>query len=289
MDILPTVGTDEQSQFRQNVAIRALSGAFTDGRVREVLRANLSLFVNGSTGSDTNNGKSSTTAFATIQKAVNTVADNYDLGGFNVSISVAAGTYTGAVTLRPFVGRGVVTITGDTTTPSNVTISVTSNNAITAFRIGFGWVLSGLKFTTATSGHCIEARFVSFITVNSCEFGDVAAGYSHMVCYDIAVISVGTNYRVSGGGGLSHIYAQRGANIQTNNVTVTITNTPAFSFWAIAQTTGVLTVNGMTFSGSATGARYLVESAGIIYTATGSVTYLPGNAAGTEVPPGKYL
>src|SRR5215813_8218687 len=101
MQITPSVGADEQSRYKQNLAIQALNRAFASGRVREVLAAARTYYVApaGSGGSDSNNGLTSTAPFLTIQKAVDTVAA-LDISGNAVTIQIADGTYTGAVTLK---------------------------------------------------------------------------------------------------------------------------------------------------------------------------------------------
>jgi hypothetical protein len=99
--------------------------------VRERLTANRTYYVR-TDGSDSNNGLTDSAggAFLTIQKAIDTVA-SIDLGPFNVTIQVRAGTYTsGATVTGPWLGSGTVTLLGDTATPSNVVISVTNNYGV---------------------------------------------------------------------------------------------------------------------------------------------------------------
>ena len=87
--------------------------------------------VNGGTAQTADMRAGAGGAFLTIQKAINTVANDIDLAGYNVTIQVAAGTYTGAVTVSaPWVGAGNVTLLGDTTTPSNVVLSPASGSAL---------------------------------------------------------------------------------------------------------------------------------------------------------------
>lgn len=62
------------------------------------LNNDLTLYVNGNTGNDNNDGLSELTAKKTIQAAVNTVPKN--LAGYNVVINVASGTYQEQVKFR---------------------------------------------------------------------------------------------------------------------------------------------------------------------------------------------
>lgn len=95
---------------------------------RPLMRAARNYFVR-TDGSDSNTGLVNTAggAFLTIQKAVN-VALTLDLNSFALTINVATGTYGNVTVPSPFVG-GLVTILGNTTTPSNVVMgSLTCTN-----------------------------------------------------------------------------------------------------------------------------------------------------------------
>jgi hypothetical protein len=50
-----------------------------------------------------------------------------------------------------------------------------------------------------------------------------------------------------------------------------------------------MSLDGNTFSGAATGARYRSEQNSVIVVAGAGETYLPGNAAGSVVTGGLYL
>src|SRR3954447_13757840 len=98
--------------------------------VREQLSANRTYYVR-TDGSDSNNGlaNSSSGAFLTIQKAIDTVGA-LDLSIYNVTVQVADGTYTGTVTVTgPWVGSGTVFLQGNTTTPANVVITTAVTGA----------------------------------------------------------------------------------------------------------------------------------------------------------------
>jgi hypothetical protein len=75
------------------------------------------------TGKDTSDGLTSsrTGALLTVNKAIELVG-GIDLAAFAVTIQLARGRYLDAVRLANYVGVGPVTIVGDTTTPSNVTM-----------------------------------------------------------------------------------------------------------------------------------------------------------------------
>jgi hypothetical protein len=71
--------------------------------------------------------------------------------------------------------------------------------------------------------------------------------------------------------------------------TITISNTPAFSWQGVLVSRGVADMGGITFSGSATGTRYVAQHNGIINTGGGGASYLPGDAAGSTATQGQYL
>jgi hypothetical protein len=89
-----------------NTSLVVTNGSPSFGNVRSnslntnqqaALASNLTLYVGGAGASDTNLGLNSSQPLATIQAAVN-VAKQFNLSGFTVTISVAAGTYSGAIT-----------------------------------------------------------------------------------------------------------------------------------------------------------------------------------------------
>jgi hypothetical protein len=255
--------------------------------VRELLTAGRTYYVR-TDGSDSNTGLADTSggAFLTIQKAIDTVA-SLDLSTHNVTISVADGTYTGAVVIKSVVGAGTVTIQGNTSTPANVLISTTSASAVTADGVRGSWALNGLKIETTTSGHGIACIANSALSISNVHFGTVVN--SHIRCDSGASVTILTGYTIAGGA-QRHWLAQRGGRIfKSGAITVTITGTPAFSTaFADCQLVALMQVNGITFSGAATGARYSVTLNAVIDTIGGGASYLPGDSAGSAATGGLY-
>jgi hypothetical protein len=216
------------------------------GQSRWRLTGNTTFFVDGSSGSDTANAadglSNASGARASIQGALNDILNNVDLGGFTVTVSIAAGTYTGAVTLvSGFVGNGAVKLSGDTTTPANVLLSVTANSCITLGSASApgnnppALQVEGIKFATTTSGNCIQVSDGAYLCItNKVEFG-LSAGV-HMQAQRAGRIQIGaTAYNVSGN-------ATRHANMVNNGqvnwgggVTVTASNTPKMTAFFIGM------------------------------------------------------
>ena len=244
------------------------------GTVREVLTADRTYFVS-TTGSDSNDGLTALTPFLTIQHAVDVVAA-LDLSIYSVTISVASGTYTGTIALKNFVGGGACTITCPSGT---ATISVTSNHAVTGSLIVSNWFISsGIKIETTTSGSCVSLDR-SFLSFSGCEFGACASVH---LLLDQSRVYIFTSYTISGGAS-RHVLASTGSSfVWTGLITITLTGTPNFTaFFVDARIGSFIRAVGLTFSGSATGARYNVSIGGTISTNGAGATYFPGNAAGT--------
>jgi hypothetical protein len=251
---------------------------------REVLTANRTYYIR-SDGSDSNTGLANTSggAFLTVQKAIDT-AYGLDLNGFNVMISVGAGTYTGANTISsPWVGKGSVSVVG---AGSTTIISTTGASCFRAEGFGVTITLQNMKLQTTTSGVCIQTIRGAVIRWSGIEFG-VCAGF-HVEAVGQSQAYAFGDYTISGGA-VAHLHANNYSSITVAGQTVTLTGTPAFSAWFAGVAFGNVTIASTTFVGSATGARYLAHKTGVIETAGAGATYFPGNATGSTATGGQYL
>ncbi len=254
---------------------------FPSGGVRRQLTANTTWYVNAATGSDSNDGLTPGTAFATITKAVKTVIAT-DLNTFNATIQIAAGTYTESLYLEPLQG-GKCTIIGDTTTPSNVTlVNVGSEDNITSYGLSEQWTVKGVKLTGNRVGFEVRGNLL---------FSDIdfATSFIHMRANYNGWIRADGNYTISASA-QEHMRAANNAAIIMFNKTVTLVGTPNFSTaYARAQNRGFIRNDGMTFSGAATGKRYSAEEQAGINTGGGGASYFPGDVAGTTSLGGSYV
>lgn len=258
--------------------------------VREVLSANRTYYVR-TDGNDSNTGLANTSggAFLTINKAID-VATALDLSIYSVTIQVGAGTYTASIVPKTYVGAGPITIVGDETTPSNVTISTTSTHCINMDAVRGKYVFKGLKLTAATTGYGMLVQNQSVLDFQNIEFGSVASGtgMAHIYCTSGSSVTAIGNYSITGGAYI-HVQIYRGGQVLTNSRTVTLTGTPAFTFYAYATNGAGYRCDGMTFTGSATGTRYNVSINSWIDTVGGGASYFPGNAAGSTSTGGQYI
>lgn len=266
-------------------AVRATIG------VRERLSANRTYYVR-TDGSDSNDGlaNSSGGAFLTLQHAVNVVL-GLDLSVYDVTIQVADGTYTAGITITAaFTGSGNVNIIGNSTTPANCVISVTSAHC---FNVSGGGKLfvGGFKLQTTTAGSCIlvSGSGSSVRLSSSMDFG-ACAGAHISVDAQAAFVGSGIDYTISGGAVWHWFSSANGPALLTSqSQTITLTGTPNFSGQFFRADGGYSVVNAITFSGSATGQRYYVQYNGIIQTYLSGGTYLPGDVGGGNATGGQYL
>lgn len=254
---------------------------------RDTLDASRTYFVS-TTGNDNSDGLTSGSALLTVQGAIDRTY-TLDLNGQNVTIQVAAGTYGGTVVAQGVCPGGKVvgniTILGDTTTPSNVVFNNASGPLVYALQ-NARVAVRGIRFTGANAEH-LRAEQHAQITFDSCEFA--ATTLYHTAAYSLGLVRATGNYTITGGA-QSHWRSTFGGNINVNSVTVTLTGTPAFTVgFSDAELNSTQQLNGITFSGSATGPRYSATANSVIYTNGAGATYLPGNSAGSTATGGQYV
>lgn len=253
---------------------------------RTRLTGNITYYVR-TDGNDSNTGLVNTAggAFLTIQAALNKVDNSLDLNGYIATIQVADGTYTaGATASGSWTGDGDVYILGNLTTPANCIINTTSADCFVATK-GATLLVSGFKITTTTSGCAAKASLGGYLALGVINYG--ACAESHIECGTGATIVPGGNYTISGGA-VSHLHCGAPGTILAGTITVTLTGTPAFSAYFAGVAEGTITVTGVTWSGSATGRRYLAHKGGIIDVGAGTITTLPGDVAGYSDVSGTY-
>lgn len=252
-----------------------------------------------SDGSDTNTGlaNTSTGAFLTLQKAVNTVAAT-DINTHNVTIQVAAGTYAGAAFNGQWLGSGTVTLTGDTATPTNVVISGGAANAISVTNCPM--TIQGLRLTSS-------GRFLLTATNNSVvniggpmewgaySFGGISASVNSYVN------NFSTGSQINGGGNGVFLATGTGGKFDNQVVgtwTVTAGSTITVTTFAFADSQSYINSNFLTWAlgagSSVTGTRFNVRNGAFINTGGGGANFFPGTVAGSGTnfgvaPWGLYL
>jgi hypothetical protein len=261
---------------------------------RTKLQADLNIYVSQAAGaSDTaNSGLSAASPFATLQKAWNVVVTNYDLNGFNVVINLASGTYTGGVTCSgspPGLGTGnTIGFVGNVGSPSSVTVSSSTGHCISATN-GAIIQVSGVTLTASGAGHtCLFASAASRLLAFNVVFATCAS--NHIFAVFGGQIQMTGSYSITGAAAVHYSAQTSGIVILTSGITVTITGTPAFtSQFVNIDLMSIFQAAGVTFSGSATGTRYLASANSVINTSGAGATYFPGSVAGSVQTGGQYV
>jgi hypothetical protein len=265
--------------------ITSVTTTTTSVDVREYLTAARTYYVR-TDGSDSNDGLSNTSggAFLTIQRAVNVVCAEIDINTQAVTIQVEDGPYNAPVSLRSFIGTGTVTLRGNVTTPTNVTINSGTSNTITA--LGGRWSVQGFALSASGSADCILGDGPARVTFSAMDFG--ACGRYHVVGFSGAVL-IGTGTYSISGGGFGHLASGTASRLGLNAATVTLTGTPAFTAFAVATMGSGIEFYTTTFTGAATGKRYDANTNGVLNTGGAGANYFPGSMAGTATSGGQYI
>jgi hypothetical protein len=254
--------------------------------VREPLTANRTYYVRKD-GNDSNTGlvNDASGAFLTIQKAVNVVSSDLDLANFSCVIQVGAGTYAENVRLLKHVGTVTPILRGDNTTPGNVVIAPSSGEAVT-LSYPERWSFQGFKITS--SSHGIHVASPAELIIGNLEFG-ACSGYHMATNYGGVIVATG-NYSISGGGSGHMTAVSSGSQFWLDGQTITLSGTPHFiGAFVVAERASSIIANNLTFTGSATGVRYVVRSNAVIDTLGAGANYFPGNSVFAPQTGGQYL
>ena len=278
---------DEEIRYTYTGSPLAWTKEDTLLNISEMLTADRTYYVDGTNGSDSNDGLSTGAgAFATIQKAVD-VASGLIIGAQTVTISVADDTYSENVTLGA-IPSGKIIIEGNTSTPANCIISGGSSACVQAAGTYGQWAirgfrLNGTNFGLQANGGGLEFDFIDFNNTGN-----------HIDARNFGVLDkidgASQTYTISAGAA-HHVRAASSSFINISGANVTVGASLTFSTaFARARFASVLVANSITFSTTtATGTRYDIDGNGVIHTGGGGANYFPGNAAGTTATGGQYL
>jgi hypothetical protein len=299
---VPTVWSDGQVLFAA-----ALNGNFSallnwiNNNGLTAISSSLTLFVSPS-GSDSNTGLSAASPFLTVTHAYDTLASQYFFASptATATIQLADGTYNEAVTINnPVAGQAKtssVIIQGNVGTPSNVVI--TGTPCVQVDHSAFV-TMQGFR-VTGGSLHGVFCRTNAVVHFQAIDFGTVP--FAQCFAYSGGYIAAIGNYSISGSA-QSHVHTNGpGAQVVISiasaeplNVsppagpTVTLTGTPAFSSaFAAARFNSGIDFTGVSFSGSATGSRYVADGSYILTGTSGALT-LPGSSGGSAINGGIYF
>ncbi|MET3995050.1 hypothetical protein ABID65_006716 [Bradyrhizobium sp. S3.9.2] len=261
-------------------------GRAGSGGGRPVLTADRNLFVNTATGSDANDGLTSGTALATLQKAMDVIAAT-DNSIFNNVVTVANGTYAQLI-LKSYLGSGNVTFNGNTTTPGNVIISSASVAVYAATVVGGNFSFNGFRLQSS-GGQDANVGSYTIVTFTGCEWAGTSSNF-RVYCGSFGRLQLqGAHKVLTGGAGL--MLVENGGYLYINGAAFTIGANMTFSSaTAIARSTGMLSAFTTTFALGAfavTGSRYQAVTNSVILD-TGNINLFPGSVAGTTATGGQY-
>jgi hypothetical protein len=268
---------------------------------RTKVTTNMTIYVSP-TGSDTTgNGLTPGTAFATIQTAINVVYTNYDWNGHLCTIQLADGTYPFSTANQyqayfpgnPFgMPQFGLTLQGNPTFPQNVVLNAANANCIVADRTLMQ--VNGLTLTAsgnvsgpvtvqglglyAIRGSFITATNVVALNCGNCGFRVDNAG---------VIILAGSGNAIAGSG-QTGLFAGEGCQIYALTSTLNVTGFNASNAVFVSDQ-GRLSMDSMSFVGSATGVRYIATNCGLVTTSGGGPNYLPGSLPGVVANNGVYV
>ncbi|MFK4538036.1 hypothetical protein ABIA00_006219 [Bradyrhizobium ottawaense] len=248
--------------------------------VRTVLTASANYYVNGSTGSDTNDGLSSGAAFATLQKAMDVVAA-LDCSIYDVTANVANGTYA-ALVLKSYLGSGSVTFQGNNASPSSVVISATAA-ALSTTAVGGRFIVSGARVQSSTAQDVAVSSATS-VTIQNMEYNGSSANFRIYANSGGQLTCAGANHKVLTGGIGLFLVGDGAAKLTTSSATFTFGANVTYSGATFtARRFGYCECPSMTFTlggFTVTGQRHAIaQCSGTA--AAGVSTFFPGTVAGT--------
>lgn len=272
------------------------NGANWDVFTRIRLTGASAVYVNASTGSDTTGTGTLASPWQTIQHAYDRLLDCYDLAGQIMTIVVAGSFTAGLLAQGNIIGQnGPASLFLDGGGTATIAVSAAGASCVQA---DSGAQITLQNITVSNSDATAFAVRASRTGVLIIGLGVTFAASTgiHAQAVEGGLLYVIDSYTISGGASIHWEAVSGGAVLVSpdgNSITVTLTGTPAFSTaFAHAFMCGVLdtpeAAGNLTFSGSATGVRYLAELNGVINTQGGGATFYPGGSAGSTATGGQY-
>jgi hypothetical protein len=224
--------------------------------------------------------------YTTPQALYEYVRDFVDTAGFDVIGQLSDSSITTTSDIDgPLTGGGRFILRGDTTTPGNRILTTSTSEYTLEIVNGATVYLEGVKLTHtgAAGGACFVRHGAELVISDNPEFGGGTGSVVDIALQNDARLRIVGDYRISGTR-TRHISGSSNSNLSTiNAVTVTLVSTPVWTeAFAYSHASARLCFRSdMTFSGSATGKRFLVEKGGEIFANGAALDFLPGNADGT--------
>lgn len=250
----------------------------------------LQLYVSKTSSSDTGNCQVALTPCLTINYALQQGL-GYDLKGGYLQINIGAGTFNESVAvngqLRGNAKKGCCThstviLIGAGSAQTTIAGDASVCGTIVPSWGADVWVRQ-LKLVAQGSA-CQSALFTEYNGVaqiyNDVDFG--AANAQHMHAEEFGDIEIWEGYKISAGAAQHWGVSQIGViNYNPNSIPVTLTGTPSFTSFGLIQNGGQVHLGAATtFSGAATGRRFLLSGGANLNTYSNVLQLIPGDAPG---------
>jgi hypothetical protein len=263
----------------------------------QIVTGNVELYVNASTGLDTNNGLTAATPFQTLQKAWQYLQASFNLNGFSCTVNCTGAFTIGLNAYGPVTGAlgfyGVIFNFAAGSSITSVGAGCLIANAGAAFTVQGSVSISSTGSGSYSAGLGVGATGGGAVSIGS-------GGVNFGICSNSHIygnVYIQESYSISGSAPV-HINAPVANTIITyipaifgGLINVTLTGTPTFSdSFALAYDGGLIICvsASVSFTGSANGQRYNAANNGIVDTNESGATFLPGSIAGTVSNGGIY-
>jgi hypothetical protein len=258
----------------------------------------LTVYVDIAAGLDGNDGLTPGTAFQHIQRAIDYMLSNVDLGPNYAYISVASGTYYENLSIGgPLMGQKGIQYFQFLT--RNGPVYVQGNGYTVAAFGGAEFFFNGdwhfgCTWSPQGPNSCIGGY--------SCRIGAYGGNMifeNSPGCFHVFMgpggeftAQVPCNYRINGGQATVHWYSESGGRIIVADNNISCDGNPLFTnYFAWAADCGVILPLRLGFpgGGNVSGMKYLANLNGVINTSGGGVGYLPGSTPGATGSGGQYV
>lgn len=275
-------GVDDERAITPNGLYQGI-GAYIGG-------GNLTLWVRPG-GNDANDGSANTDgkAFATVIGAINWASAKY---GSARPITINLGAPGAWVAPNNFPLGCNIRIYGDPAAMNSYALTNSGGAARSLIALSGGYLsFEGLSFSNYHAGvHGLDAVVNGQLDVGNCRF---APNVSFSSCIRAAY---GAQVRIFndmtfGSNASNAMLAINGGNINSVvGATLTFFGSPSFANATVNATNcGTLNCGGSVFAGTAGGTRYYAGRNGVIDTAGGGASFIPGSVGGVTATGGLYV
>lgn len=231
------------------------------GSAREILTADRTYYVDASAGSDSNNGLTVGTAFATIQKAID-VGLAVDNSIYQVTIQVQDGTYNEVINVdRSPIGGGLLKIVGNVSSPGNVLLT-SSNNPTLRVSLGARLEIGGMDIRSS-SARAIQVQGVSRLSIT--EPVELQSTLDLIRVLGNSYMRTNTDITLRGNC-TTIVRSQNNSTVEIFPGTITFVSVPAITDLFTVQNFSMCELFNVAFSGSVAGRQFNVTGNSIIDT-----------------------